>query len=68
VKAMTVTVQVLSVKVTSVLSDSLFEDPSRKELHYLGEDILALVHILGLLKASKITKRSLQIVKCQRAI
>ena len=65
---MTVTVKILRVKVSVVLSDGLLKDLSGKELHHLGKDILALVHILGLLKASKITKRSLQIVKCQRAI
>jgi hypothetical protein len=34
----------------------------------LGEDILAFVHNSGLITATNLAKRSLQIVKCQRAI
>ncbi len=48
---MTVAVKILCMKVTVVLIDSILEYPSGKVLHYLGEDIFALVHNFGLLKA-----------------
>ena len=67
-KTMTVTVQILGVEVSVVLFNGDFEDPSGEVCHYLREDIFALVHNLRLLAATNLAKRSLQIVKCQRAI
>jgi len=65
---MTVTVKTLSMKVPIILVNGLFEDPSVEVLHNLGEDIFALVHYSGRYTGPKVTKRSPQIVKCQRAI
>ena len=67
-KAMTVGVQILSMKVTLVFLDGLFKNPPWKEFHHLREDKFALIHNFGLNSATKIGMRSLQIVKCQRSI
>lgn len=67
-KAMTVAIEVLRMKVSFVLLDGVFKDPSGEVGHDLREDIFAFVHDLRLLTATNLAKRSLQIVKCQRAI
>ena len=65
-KTMTVAIEVLSVKVSVIFLDGLVEDTSWKILHYLGENVLAFVPNLELEKSTKLGRRSLQIVKCQR--
>ena len=65
---MTVAVEVLRMEVASVLLNGFFKDPSWEVRHHLGEDILAFVHNFGLVTATNLAKRSLQIVKCQRAV
>lgn len=55
-------------EVPVVLFNCGFEDPSGEVYHHLGEDIFAFIHNLWLLAATNLAKRSLQIVKCQRAI
>lgn len=67
-KTMAVAIEVLRMKVSLVLLDGVFKDPSREVGHDLREDIFAFVHDLRLLTATNLAKRSLQIVKCQRAI
>ena len=67
-KTVTVAGEVLCMEVPVVLFNGGFEDPSGEVYHHLGEDILAFVHNLRLLAATNLAKRSLQIVKCQRAI
>ena len=67
-KAMAVAIEVLRMKVSFVLLDGVFKDPSGEVGHDLREDIFAFVHDLRLLTATNLSKRSLQIVKCQRAI
>lgn len=64
---MTVAVKVLGVKVSIIPLYCVFKDPAREECHHLGEDIFAFVHNLRLVTATNLAKRSLQIVKCQRA-
>jgi len=53
VKTMAVAVKAFCVKVSCVHLDGLFKDPSKEELHYLGENIFALVHDFELLTAKK---------------
>ena len=65
---MTVAVKILCMEVAVVLFDGLFKDLPREVSHHLGEDILAFVHNSGLVTATNLAKRSLQIVKYQRAI
>ena len=65
---MPVAIQIFGVEVSVVLFNSGFEDPSGEVCHHLREDIFAFVHYLRLLAATNLAKRSLQIVKCQRAI
>ena len=67
-KTMAVTIEVLRMKISLVLLDGVFKDPSGEVGHDLREDIFAFVHDLWLLTATNLAKRSLQIVKCQRAI
>ena len=67
-KTMAVAIEVLRMKVSLVLLDGVFKDPSGEVGHDLREDIFAFVHDLRLLTATNLAKRSLQIVKCQRAI
>jgi hypothetical protein len=67
-KTMAIAVKVLGVKVTVVLFNGALKDPSGEVCHHLGEDIFAFVHNLRLYTATNLAKRSLQIVKCQRAI
>jgi hypothetical protein len=50
---MAVAVKAFCVKVSCVHLDGLFKDPSKEELHYLGENIFALVHDFELLTAKK---------------
>ena len=52
-KAMTVSVQILSMKVTLVFLDGLFKNPPWKEFHHLREDKFALIHNSGLNSATK---------------
>ena len=47
-KAMTVAVEVLRMKVSFVLLDGVFKDPSGEVGHDLREDIFAFVHDLRL--------------------
>ena len=65
---MTVAVKILCMEVAVVLFDGILKDPSGEVSRHLGEDILAFVHNSGLVTATNLAKRSLQIVKCQRAI
>ena len=65
---MTVAVKILCMEVAVVLLNFILKDPSWEVSHHLGEDILAFVHNSGLVTATNLAKRSLQIVKCQRAI
>ena len=67
-KTMAITIKVLRMKVSLVLLYGVLKDPSRKVGHDLREDIFAFVHDLRLLMATNLTKRSLQIIKCQRVI
>lgn len=61
-KTMTVAVQILGMEVTSIFLDGLVKDPSWKELQYLREDIFASIHNFELEIATKLGKRSLQIM------
>ena len=67
-KTMAVAIEILRMKVSLVLLGGAFKDPSGEVGHDLREDIFAFVHDLWLLTATNLAKRSLQIVKCQRAI
>lgn len=67
-KTVAVAIEVFRMKVSFVLFDGIFKDPSEKGGHDLREDIFAFVHDLRLLMATNLTKRSLQIVKCQRTV
>jgi hypothetical protein len=55
-------------EVAVVLFDGIFQNPSGKVRHHLGVDKLAFVHNSGLVIATNLANRSLQIVKYQRAI
>ena len=65
---MTVAIETLCMEVAVVLFDDILKDPSWEVSHHLGEDILAFVYNPGLVTATNLAKRSLQIVKCQRAV
>ena len=67
-RTMDVAMEVLRVKVSFLLLDGVFKDPSGEVYHDLREEIFAFVHDMRLLMVTNLTKRSLQIVKYQRAI
>ncbi len=65
-KAVTITVKILRVEVTSVFLDGPVKDLSGEELHHLCEDIFVFVHNFELKTAAKLITRPPREPYCAR--